>query len=145
MDRFRVACCALAAILIACSSTSSNMGEGVSPGQLPGYAQSYTVVFGAVTGALTMMEWPISLADKDAGLVEARVPGTMWRESEWVTIHVFRADSLQHDSLVHVGFRSVGDSGDRHNRKNIAAFYRQLDLALRPKDAPSTAARDKSH
>lgn len=119
-------------MLGACTTATSNLATAASPKDLPGYAKPYDVVFGAAVDAVSLLSWEITVAQKDAGIISAKTPMSLWTYGDKVTIRVFRADSLRQDTLVRVGFTSGTDQAFDwgKNSRNQTAFYEKLNAAL---------------
>lgn len=79
-----------------------------------------------------MLSWDIQTAQKDAGVISAKTPMSLWTWGDKVTIHVFRPDSASGDSLIHVGFTSGTDQAVDwgKNGKNQRKFFQKLDGIL---------------
>jgi len=82
--------------------------------------------------AAAVLSWEVTVAQKDAGIISAKTPMSLWSYGDKVTIRIFRPDSLCQDSLVRVGFTSGTDQAFDwgKNNRNQQAFYKKLDSAL---------------
>jgi hypothetical protein len=118
----------------ACTTATSNLTNAPSPKDLPGYVQPYDVVFSAALDAVSVLSWEVTVAQKDAGIISAKAPMSLWTYGDKISIRIFRPDSLRRDSLVRVGFTSGTDQAYDwgKNSRNKTAFYKRLDLLLKP-------------
>ena len=118
--------------LTACTTASSNLTSAATPADLPGYTQPYDVVFGAAVDAVSLLSWEVTVAQKDAGVISAKTPRSIWTQGDKVTIRIFRPDSLRRDAKVRVGFTSGTDQAFDwgKNSRNQQLFYGKLDAAL---------------
>jgi hypothetical protein len=135
MKTLKYALVATLAATSACTTATSNLTNAVSPKDLPGYSQTYDVVFGAALDAVSVLSWEITVAQKDAGIISAKTPMSLWTYGDKISVRIFRPDSLRADSLVRVGFTSGTDQAYDwgKNNRNQTAFYERLNLLLKPK------------
>jgi len=122
---------------LGCTTATSNLTTIASLCELPGYSQPYDQVFGAALDVVSMMSWEVTVAQKDAGLISAKTPMSLWTYGDKITIRIWRPDSVRADSLVRIGFTSGTDQAVDYgkNARNQTAFFERLNRVLQSQAA----------
>ncbi|PWW81341.1 hypothetical protein CR164_09880 [Prosthecochloris marina] len=116
--------------VISCSSASTVSKDGKAPEVEPKYYNiEYVKVFAGAIEAVNAMEWQITFADKEIGIISAKTPTSLLTWGDEISIKVRKPENNRVRVDVSAGTsRQMIDWGK--NRGNINNFYQQLDDIL---------------
>ena len=112
--------------IFSCATTSSTLG---STKQGNTYSADYDRVYSEALNAVALLSWEITHSEKDAGIIQAKTPMSLWTYGDKVTI---RLTDLENGNIrvdVSSGTNQAVDWGK--NNANISNFYRKLDALVR--------------
>ena len=112
--------------MFSCATTSSTLG---SPQQGNTYSADYDKVYSEALNSVALLSWEITHSEKDAGIIQAKTPMSLWTYGDKVTI---RLTDLENGNIrvdVSSGTNQAVDWGK--NNANISNFYRKLDALVR--------------
>ena len=116
--------------LAGCATTTSTMQQGDTGSLEPQvYAVSYDRAFQAAARAVALLSWKLTHSDKDAGIIQAQTPASIWAMGDAVSIHLTQTDAGVQVEVSSMSRQAI-DWGK--GEPNVKAFYREVAGQLGP-------------
>lgn len=113
--------------IIGCTTVET--AQNVVPAQNQSFEQPFSKVYSRSLSTLMELQWQLSHANKEEGLIQARTPMTLWTTGDLVTVHVF--EESQNTTRVEVSSASAQQFDWGKNKENIVKFYSRLTEKLK--------------
>jgi hypothetical protein len=116
----------LAVSIFSCATTSSTLGSSQQGSE---FTADYDRVYSESLNAVALLSWEITHSEKDAGIIQAKTPMSLWTYGDKITIRLTNLNNGKVRVDVSSGTNQAVDWGK--NDANISNFYSKLNALLR--------------
>ena len=116
---------AVAVVLSISSCTTFRSSSEIIPKSKRTFSGSYERIFDCAVSSVMDMNWQIIYSNKEEGIIQAKVPMTIWTWGDLVTIHVFR--NGENECIIDVSSKSNQQYDWGKNEENIRGYFSYIE------------------